>query len=332
MIFFKMPHLTYNQKKSILDDISNNMSYRSIGDKYGISHTTVSRLFKKFSKDGQKSLLSESGRKKKLHCHEILRMKRICNAKPFFSGRQVRDEAMLNTEISIPTANRYLRSFGLLGRIAKRLNYHSRKHMTRRRNFCKIVQQWDISRWHKVVFTDEVRIEMESQRRVFVRRPVGLRNKARYCIKWKYSDRRSIMFWGLICADGRRELVSCAGNMDSVQYCSILQKYYVTRYMNKILQQDNATCHCSTVTKNFIRSRKIALLQDYPPCSPDLNIIENIWAILKNKVRRRAARSLEELRTIVEEEFHQIPDSVITNLYLSIPKRISEVIRRRGSS
>ena len=96
------------------------------------------------------------------------------------------------------------------------------------------------------------------------------------------------MFWGLICADGRRELVCCAHTKDSAQYCSILQKYYVTRYMNKILQQDNATCHCSFLTKKFIRSLKIAVLKNYSSYSPDLNSIENIWDILKNKVRRRA--------------------------------------------
>ena len=59
-----------------------------------------------------------------------------------------------------------------------------------------------------------------------------------------------------------------------------------------------------------------------------INIIENIWAILKNKVRRRAASNLEELRTIFEEEFIKIPDSVILNSYESIPKRISEVLQR----
>ena len=127
-------------------------------------------------------------------------------------------------KISIPTANRYLRGLGLLGRIAKRVNYHSGKHISRRQ-FCNSVKTWDLHKWRQVVFTDEVRIKMESRRRIFVRRPFSARNKARYCIKWKYNHRRSQMFWGLICADGRRELVCCKGSMNSVKYCSILQRY-----------------------------------------------------------------------------------------------------------
>ena len=50
---------------------------------------------------------------------------------------------------------------------------------------------------------------------------------------------------------------------------------------------------------------------ELPSMFTRFEFIENIWAILKNKARKHAARSLKELRTFVEEEFHQIPDSVI---------------------
>jgi len=325
-----MRHLTVDQKESICQDISNKMSFRSIGHKYDISHSTVSRIYKNLCQYGKKSFLTTSGRKKKLEKNEILRMKRISNDNPFLSGREVRNEALLQEKISIPTANRYLRRLGLHGRIAKRVNYHSPKHISRRRQFCNNVKTWDFQRWRKVVFTDEVRMELESRRRIFVRRPIGARNKIRYCLKWKYNERRALMFWGLICADGRRELVCCDGSMNSVQYCAILQKRYLTRYMGKTLQQDNASCHCSAYTKKFIDSHKIDLLPNYPPCSPDLNIIENTWSILKDMVRRRGPRNLEDLKTIAEEEFNKIPDSVIENLYRSIPTRITTVLRAKG--
>ena len=99
--------------------------------------------------------------------------------------------------------------------------------------------------------------------------------------------------------------------------------------MNKMLQQDNATCYCSTYTKKFLNSDGINVIPNCSSCPPDLNIIENTWAILKDKVRRRVTSNLKELRTFVEEEFNEIPDSVILNLYESIPKRISEVLRRK---
>jgi len=100
--------------------------------------------------------------------------------------------------------------------------------------------------------------------------------------------------------------------------------------MNKILQQNNASCHCSKFTSTFLKSHKIDFLPNYPPSSPDLNIIENILAILKDNVKRHAPRILGELRTFVEEEFHKIPYTIIVSLYKSIPKRISEVLHGKS--
>ena len=317
-----MLQLSIKEKNLILDDISMNMSYRSIGNKYNISHTTVSRMYAKFCREGEMSLLSKSGKKKKLQRHEVLRLKRISNMNPFLSGRQVRDEADLNFKISIATTNRYLRAIGLFGRISRRINYHSPKNMYRRRQFCNAVKTWTFRRWQNVVFSDEVRVELESRRRTFVRRPIGGRNKAKYCIKWRYNERRALMFWGLISADSRREIVCCEGNMDSVKYCTILENTYLTKYKNKILQQDNASSHCSNTTRTFMKMNNISVLPNYPPCSPDLNIIENIWSIMKDNVRKRAPMNLENLKAFVQEEFHKIPDATILNLYRSLPKRV----------
>jgi len=95
-------------------------------------------------------------------------MKRITNENPFLCGREVLDEAMLNRKVSIQTANRYLRNFVVLGRVAKRVNYHSVKLMSKRCQFCISVKQLDFSWWQKVAITDKVRIEMESRRRFLV--------------------------------------------------------------------------------------------------------------------------------------------------------------------
>ena len=69
-----MRHLTSEQKENICHDISSNISFRSIGHKYDISHTTVSRIQKRFCQGGHKSFLVKSRRKKKLEKNEILRM------------------------------------------------------------------------------------------------------------------------------------------------------------------------------------------------------------------------------------------------------------------
>ena len=59
-----MPQLSAEDKTKILYDISMKMSSRSIDDKYNISHTTVSRMYKKNCNSGESFLFWMSGKRR----------------------------------------------------------------------------------------------------------------------------------------------------------------------------------------------------------------------------------------------------------------------------
>lgn len=80
----------------------------------------------------------------------------------------------------------------------------------------------------------------------------------------------------------------------------------------------------------FFDENQIELLP-WPAASPDLNPIENLWAILKTNVAKRFPKTKAELEEFAVEEWRKIPQETIKNAILSMPTRIKQVIDRRGN-
>ena len=69
---------------------------------------------------------------------------------------------------------------------------------------------------------------------------------------------------------------------------------------------------------------------DWPSCSPDLNPIENLWAIVKGNVEKRMPKNLKDLEKFMTEEWNAIPESVLNNLVNSMRRRCELVIENNG--
>jgi hypothetical protein len=71
---------------------------------------------------------------------------------------------------------------------------------------------------------------------------------------------------------------------------------------------------------------------DWPPQSPDLNPIENLWAIVKAKRFKKFGipRSRIELIEQIFEIWEAIDQELLDTLVDSIENRLREVVRLRG--
>ena len=69
---------------------------------------------------------------------------------------------------------------------------------------------------------------------------------------------------------------------------------------------------------------------EWPPQSPDLNPIENLWSILDQQTRERRPQSDEQLFEILENGWKNIPIDKLNSLVDSMPRRCAAVIKSKG--
>ncbi len=69
---------------------------------------------------------------------------------------------------------------------------------------------------------------------------------------------------------------------------------------------------------------------DRPSMSRDLNPIEHLWGILKQKVEERKASNIHQLRDVIMEEWKRTPVATCEALVNSMTKRVKAVLENNG--
>ena len=104
---------------------------------------------------------------------------------------------------------------------------------------------------------------------------------------------------------------------------------------NRRFLMDGCPKQNAALCRNTWESKNYALVK-IPVRSPDLNIIENFFHLVRKRLADDAKRqnitreSYEEFIERVENTFKDFPVQTINNLIDSIPKRLQLVIRKRG--
>ncbi len=71
---------------------------------------------------------------------------------------------------------------------------------------------------------------------------------------------------------------------------------------------------------------------EWPATSPNLNPIENLWAIVKHHLNRHPHCPLTEaeMEKVVQEEWDAITDEEVKDVIDSMPTRVQAVLAARG--
>ena len=98
----------------------------------------------------------------------------------------------------------------------------------------------------------------------------------------------SVMMWSGFSRRGKLTVAFCSPKMNSEKYQDMLAESLLPfgpliTNGEYVFQQDNAPIHRSDSTQRGFIANSVELLS-WPPCSPDLNPIENLWGYLVRKV------------------------------------------------
>lgn len=316
-----------------------NMSIREIASKLRLSKSTVGRIIKKNEVTGNPGAEKRGrcGRKRKTNAHDdkILLRNNVKDPQKTSQDLQ-RDLVSAGIQIESSTVRRRLLEVSRIARRPLKKALLTASMKLKRLAWAKKHKEWTKEDWTKVVFSDETHFEVHGIRSVVVRRSVGEPVRVGH-IQQAPKHPPKKMFWGIFTANGPGRLVPVEGMMNSVKYQATLKTHLLPALRecfpngDGIFQQDNAPCHVSKKTQCFFRTEKITVLE-WPGNSPDINPIENLWAIMKRRIMGKDCSTMEKLIcAVIQVWFH---DEEVRNmcqkLVESMPSRITEVIKAKG--
>jgi transposase len=275
------------------------------------------------------------GRKSVLGPQEILHIETATIAKRRITGEQLAQELLelFGVEVSAKTVNRARETSGFSYLNPVRSVFLTPDAMRKRINWCQKQLSLPMD-WSRVIFSDESTFEIRESSRKLWRRPGEIGDDVRI---HKKAHPQKWMIWGAVGHNYKSSLVFFDGIINSESYIEqvITNSGFIEDAIRAFgnawcFQQDNATPHVSKTTLNELGHLNVQLLENWPSYSPDLNIIEVIWAIMKDRTEKQCPKTLIDLRKIIEDVWDNISYHTIEKLLDSMPDRCKEIIKNNG--
>jgi hypothetical protein len=185
--------------------------------------------------------------------------------------------------------------------------------------------------WSKVIFTDETTFSQFSKPKK-VWRYKGEKVKAPTV---KHSAK--VHVYGCFSEKGFGNIYCFTTNLNAELLCTIYKTTLLPSAKTLfgkddhswILQEDNDPKHMSTKAQKWKVDNDINRIS-WPSQSPDLNPMENVWAVLKANVGNHKPTSVKDLKRVIKKEWKALDPRFAKNLVNSVKNRISLLSDNEG--
>ena len=321
IFFTRNKELSGDLKRCIVVLHEDGKGYKKIANTLKLSCSTVAKIILHFKRVGSTQNRPWVGRPKKLsacaeHHIQMLSLKDWHRSAVSIAAEI--EEMRWGQPVSAQIIRHTLHQIGLQGCYLRRKPLLKMIYKKARKQFAEDMSTKHMDYWNHVLWSDEMKINLfgsDGFKHVY-------KDK---CIMptVKHGD-GNVMVWGCMNAAGVGELYFIEGNMNSKMYCEILQQRMIP-FLQKlgsraVFQHDYDPKHTSMTTTALLKWLMVKVME-WPSMSPDLNPIEHLWGILKQKVEVRKVSNICQLHNVVMEEWKSIPVATCEALVNSMPRR-----------
>jgi len=310
---------------------------------YGMPRSTVSNVVRRNLPHLPVIVPKAVPKTPKLRAADLLKLEEVILKHRFLPSAKIAAHFFLKTYINLSprTLRWYINKLGYNSYSAAQKPYLRPQNIVKRLAWAELYEKNTEDDWRRVIYSDESSFAVRPMKNnIRVWRKRGERYNFACTIPTFKSGYKLVNVYGAFSATGRTPLVRIEGKFNQYAYKKILDEVTLPfafrcydNVENFMLQEDNCAAHRAKSIEAYLHEKKVNRME-WPPQSPDLNPIENVWGYMKQKLRRRPvyAKNQDDLFNLLSKMWDEIPQTYFARLALGMHKRVAAVKRNEGKS